>query len=366
MQADSQNEDKKTLDICDFEYELPHHLIAQAPCAVRHQSKLLYLDRKSDALSHHMFSDLANLLNHSDLLVVNDTKVIPARFRATRATGGIVDLLLLKPEADKMGFWQAMVTPIRRLRVGENLSIEGSNRQFSIQIVEIITAEDGHKRLIVYLGSQNDVFELLKDAGQAPLPPYIDRSDESQTSRRADLASYQTIFAAKPGAVAAPTAGLHFSDQVIEKLSVKGINVCRLTLHVGPGTFKPISESIESHHIEAEEYSIPEETVNLINSAKSNGHRVIAVGTTTCRALESAAVKGILQAKEKATTSLYIRPGFSFQIVDGLITNFHLSRSSLLLLVAAFAGHKQLMNAYRIAIEKEYRFFSYGDCMLLL
>jgi S-adenosylmethionine:tRNA ribosyltransferase-isomerase len=370
MKTDERNKDDETLDLADFEYELPQHLIAQAPCPVRHQSKLLQLNRVTKALSHHIFSDLASLLNPSDLLVVNNTKVMPVRFMAKRATGGIIDLLLLKPEAGKEGCWQAMVAPIRRLRIGENLTIQGKSKQFNVKVADIITGEDGHKKLIVCLGSQSEVFELFRDAGRAPLPPYINRAIASTKeicdSGQTDLARYQTIFAAAPGAVAAPTAGLHFSDEVIENLSAKGISVCQLTLHVGPGTFKPINDSIEAHHIEPEEYSIPDETVKLVNSAKSQGRRIIAVGTTTCRALESAATQGILQKRENASTSLYIRPGFSFQIVDGLITNFHLSRSSLLLLVAAFAGHKPLMNAYGSAIENGYRFFSYGDCMLIL
>jgi S-adenosylmethionine:tRNA ribosyltransferase-isomerase len=366
-----------SLDLKDFEYELPAQLIAQEPSSVRHESKLLYLNKATSVVSHHTFGDLADLLEPSDLVVINDTRVIPAKFIARRASGGTVKLLLLRPEVNPQSngnsIWQAMVTPIRRLRVGEILSIHGPRKNFKVLITNIITAEDGHKRLLVNLGTQTDVFELLNDAGQAPLPPYITRADpqtdideNSQSKRENDLERYQTIFASAPGAVAAPTAGLHFSDQLVEKLAAKGVNICRLTLHVGPGTFKPISESIENHHIEAEEYSIPEHTAQLINSAKSQGRRIIAVGTTSCRALESAAANGVLQAKEKESTTLYIRPGFSFQIVDGLITNFHLSRSSLLLLVSAFAGHKALIDAYKIAIDNNYRFFSYGDSMLIL
>ncbi len=320
-----------------------------------------------------MFADLAELLKPSDILVVNNTKVIPAKLTATRETGGSIRLLLLKPLPNQEGHWQAMVTPIRRLRSGENLSIQGNTKQFNVKVTGIITGEDGHKRLVVYLGRQSEVFELLNDAGQAPLPPYISRSDNpdkseliSTSKRQDDLERYQTIFAKAPGAVAAPTAGLHFSDQVMEELKAKDITICQLTLHVGPGTFKPITDSIEKHKIESEEYSINNETASVINSAKSQGRRIIAVGTTSCRALESAAMRGSIQAKEKASTSLYIRPGFDFQIVDGLITNFHLSRSSLLLLVAAFAGHRALMNAYQVAITNNYRFFSYGDSMLIL
>jgi len=365
--------DSQALDLADFEYELPPSLIAQKPCAVRHESRLLYLDKATGLVSHRMFGDLADLLKPSDILVVNDTRVIPAKLTATRSTGGTIKLLLLRPEPDRDGFWQAMVTPIRRLRTGETLLVQGRTEQFHVKVSDVTVGMDGHKRLVVYLGQPKEVFNLLQDAGQAPLPPYITRSfadnknrQNNQLKQEDDLERYQTIFANAPGAVAAPTAGLHFSDLVVTALEKKGITLCRITLHVGPGTFKPISGSIVSHNIEPEEYTIPHATATLINSARSAGRRIIAVGTTTCRALESATVQGVLQSKEKASTSLYIRPGFPFQIVDGLITNFHLSRSSLLVLVSAFAGHTALMNAYKQAIENKYRFFSYGDSMLIL
>lgn len=373
MQIDKNDAKSERLELRDFEYDLPHHLIAQEPCAVRHQSKLLYLNRATGVVLHQNFYDLAALLKPTDLLIINDTRVVPAKLTATRPTGGSIKLLLLRPKTNKEGLWQAMATPIRRLKIGEILKIQGCTKQFNIKVKDIISANDGHKRLVVDLGSQKEVFELLNDAGQAPLPPYISRSDletnngqVKTTERQNDLERYQTIFAKAPGAVAAPTAALHFSDDVLKTLENKGIAIGKLTLHVGPGTFKPISDCIETHNVEPEEYSITEQTAELINTAKSEGRRIIAVGTTTCRALESASYHGIVQANQQAYTSLYIRPGFSFQVIDGLITNFHLSRSSLLLLVAAFAGHKPLMNAYKIAIENNYRFFSYGDAMLVL
>jgi S-adenosylmethionine:tRNA ribosyltransferase-isomerase len=355
------------LALKDFQYELPERLIAQEPTATRDGSRLLQLDRASNAISHHIFSDLIELLKPSDVLVVNDTRVIPARLVAVRKSGGVIKLLLLKPEANAPGVWQAMVSPIKRLRPNETLSVETPAQTWQIKIVDIITGEDGHKRLLVHLGTAGQVFELLRGIGYAPLPPYIARdfSQIEESGRQHDLERYQTVFAQAPGAVAAPTAGLHFSTDLLNRLTEKGVTLCKVTLHVGPGTFKPISDSIESHYIEPEQFSIPAQTAEIINCAKAEGRRVIAVGTTTCRALESATTDGELRAISDGSTSLYIRPGFEFKIIDGLITNFHLSGSSLLLLVAAFVGRDTLMEAYEVAVANEYRFFSYGDAMFI-
>jgi S-adenosylmethionine:tRNA ribosyltransferase-isomerase len=356
------------LQLKDFQYDLPERLIAQHPCVLRDRSRLLHLNRSTKAVSHHVFFDLVDLLNPSDVLVVNDTKVIPARLIATRQSGGTVKLLLVKPEADRPGVWQAMVTPIKRLKPNEILAVETPTKSWQIQIVDIITGEDGHKRLIVQLGTAQEVFELLSQIGYAPLPPYIARdfSQIEEKGRQKDLERYQTVFADSPGAVAAPTAGLHFSQDLLQQLEEKGITLCKVTLHVGPGTFKPIADSIENHYIEPEQFSIPERTANAVNTAKAEGRRIVAVGTTTCRALESAITDRQLSPVHNGSTSLYIRPGYQFKAIDGLITNFHLSGSSLLLLVAAFVGRDALMDAYKAAIANEYRFFSYGDAMLIV
>jgi S-adenosylmethionine:tRNA ribosyltransferase-isomerase len=377
---------EQTLTIEDFAYELPESLIAQEPTEIRHQSRLLKLDRQDHTVSHHSFKDIVEFLKPGDVLVVNDTKVIPARFYVSRKSGGISQILLIKPEAVRPGLWQAMAERIKRLQPGEILTTCGTEKKYQVEVVDIICGADGQKRLIIDLGSHQNTFDLLKEIGFAPLPPYIrrdnpapltDESDPGSSAKEAntssdgkkrgnDLERYQTVFAANPGAVAAPTAGLHFSTEVLQALQAKGVEICKVTLHVGPGTFKPITESIEGHHIESENFWISDETAGMINRAKATSRRVIAVGTTTCRALESSVQDGLVQAVSNRTTTLYIRPGFKFQVVDGLITNFHLSKSSLLVLVAAFAGREAIMNAYRIAIENQYRFYSYGDAMFII
>lgn len=353
----------------DFDYDLPDELIAQKPLDVRHESRLLHVNRQTGALAHHHFSELPNILVPGDVLVVNDTKVLPSRLYAKRDSGGTIRLLLLQPEGTKSTIWQAMVMPIKRIKPGEELTVErtigSTSEPYKIKVVDIVHDHEGYKRLLVDLGNPQDVFSLLTEIGYAPLPPYIHR-DSNRDERVEDLSQYQTVFAKEPGAVAAPTAGMHFTEPVLESLKAKGVLVGTITLHVGPGTFKPIATTVEEHKIEPERYSVPESTVKLVNDALSENRRVIPVGTTALRALESAAKKQRLHAVDSASTSLYIKPGHEFQIAKGLITNFHLSRSSLLVLVCTFAGRDLIMRAYKEAIEKRYRFFSYGDSMLLL
>ncbi len=351
--------------LADFAYDLPSELIAQEPAPVRHESRLLVLDRKEQSIAHNHFADLPGILRKGDLLVVNDTKVIPARVDAFRATGGLVEILLLKPEATKAGLWQAMGTPIKRLKPGEELTVElPDGEKFTIVVKDIVTAADGQKRLLLDFGSGEQVFKLLSAGGSAPLPPYIHRQHDDP-HHASDLNRYQTVFAQAPGAVAAPTAGLHFSDEVLAELESAGIDVCSITLHVGPGTFKPITSSIEDHSIESELFFVSKQTADKVNQALKENRRVIAVGTTACRALETAGATGVLQPVDGTETSLYIRPGFEFKIISGLITNFHLSKSSLLVLVSSFAGRDFIMRAYQEAIDNRYRFFSYGDATLI-
>jgi S-adenosylmethionine:tRNA ribosyltransferase-isomerase len=379
---------EKTLLVEEFAYELPQALIAQEPAQVRDESRLLRLGRRDQAISHYKFRDIVELLQPGDLLVVNDTKVIPARFFASRKSGGILQILLIKPEASKPGQWEAMASRVRRLDLGEVLTTTGTEKKYEVRVVDIISGANAQRRLVVDLGSHQNTFDLLKEIGFAPLPPYIRRDqptppcDESvnledgdcveddplaiEARRISDIERYQTVFAVNPGAVAAPTAGLHFSQDTLDALQERGVEIHKITLHVGPGTFKPITDSIEEHQIEAENFWISEETARAINEAKAESRRIIAVGTTTCRALESSFQNGSLQAAFNQSTSLYIKPGFNFQVIDGLVTNFHLSKSSLLVLVAAFAGRAEIMNAYQIAIEAEYRFYSYGDAMLII
>jgi S-adenosylmethionine:tRNA ribosyltransferase-isomerase len=359
---------QRTFTIEDFEYDLPADLIAQTPCDVRHESRLLLLERASSAIEHRHFADIVEILQEGDLLVVNNTRVIPARLLASRQTGGQVEILLLKAETHRPGLWQALANPLRKLKVGDILQAQspgGLNAQILVE--DIFAGPDGHKRVMISLGSQQTAFELLQDIGNAPLPPYIERRRDQTASMRArDLERYQAIFAAAPGAVAAPTAGLHFSPEVVARLKDRGVGLEEITLHVGPGTFKPISATLDDHAIEAEEYTIKAEAAARINDAKRAGRRVIAVGTTTCRALETAGMDGVVQPVERAQSTLYIRPGFQFRILDGLLTNFHLSRSSLLVLVSAFGGYELVRRAYQDAVDRRYRFFSYGDAMLIL
>ena len=351
----------------DFAYDLPPELIAQKPPKLRHQSRLMCLDRESKQISHERFADLPQLLRAGDVLIVNDTRVIPARLTARRATGGIVDILLLHPDTSQRSraHWLALATPLKRLKQGEELLVELTGASYTITVQEIVFAEDGQKRLLLDLGAPENVYQLLSQVGYAPLPPYIHREHE-ENLRSNDLERYQTVFANRPGAVAAPTAGLHFSDELLSKLQSQGIEIGKVTLHVGTGTFKPITTSLTEHTIESEELSVPLETVELVNKALADNRRIIAVGTTSCRALETAGVSGKLAPITSSTTSLYIQPGYQFKILSGLITNFHLSRSSLLVLVSAFAGHEMVMNAYKEAIAERYRFFSYGDAMLII
>lgn len=348
-----------------FTYQLPPDLIAQEPLAVRHASRLMYVNRGTSQIEHYQFLDLVDLLTPKDVLVLNDTKVIPARLWARRATGGLVEILLLRPHASAANMWRAMATPLRRLKPGDCLVLEPTEPDaIHIRVADIITDDYGHKQLVLDLGLPEDVYKLLSTRGFAPLPPYIQRN-QSEPQRISDLERYQTLFANAPGAVAAPTAGLHFSSDLLNKIEQKGITLARLTLHVGPGTFKPITTSVNNHFVESERYSIPAQTADIINQALAEGRRIIAVGTTSCRALESAGASGLLESQTGSETSLYIKPGHQFRIISGLITNFHLSRSSLLVLVSAFAGYNLTMHAYNTAIESRYRFYSYGDAMFI-
>lgn len=352
----------------DFEYDLPPELIAQEPLAGRDESRLMLVDRGTQRISHHRFRDLPELLRAGDVLVVNDTRVIPARLLLRRATGAHIELLLLRPVTSQPGLWHAMAGGLKKLKEGEALHFEaagaGGSPASPVIVERIVTGPDGQKRLLVNLGSPEAAYGLLAGRGYAPLPPYIRRNGD-QLKRTQDLERYQTVFANAPGAVAAPTAGLHFSDEILASLDRRGVLVCRITLHVGPGTFKPITTSVEDHTIESEPFSVPANTVNVVNSALSEGRRVIAVGTTSCRTIEAAGATGSLTAASDSMTALYIRPGYTFKVTKGLITNFHLSRSSLLVLVSAFAGHELIMRAYQEAIAQRYRFFSYGDAMLI-
>ncbi|HYN20272.1 MAG TPA: tRNA preQ1(34) S-adenosylmethionine ribosyltransferase-isomerase QueA [Thermoanaerobaculia bacterium] len=332
----------------DFEYELPEDRIAQEP-APRGESRLLVLDEQGRD-RHRQVRDLPRVLKPGDLLVLNDTKVIPARLFGHRAGGGQIEILLVEKMADRE--WDALVRPGRRARPGTGLVLDG----LTAEVVD--KQPDGRTRLRF----SEPVEPHLDRLGHIPLPPYIHRPDEE-----ADRDRYQTVFARQPGAIAAPTAGLHFTADLLEEIVVAGIGIAKVTLHVGIGTFKPVkAERIEEHRMESERYEISEEAAEAVRRTRASGGRIVAIGTTVVRTLESAALAGGGKVRPGAgSTDLFITPGFSFQVVDILLTNFHLPRSTLLMLVSAFAGRERVLAGYEEAIREGYRFYSYGDAMLL-
>lgn len=355
------------MDLTDYSYILPVELIACEPIIPQDRCKLMVLDKKNQTIDHSIFFNLPNILQNTDVLVVNNTKVLPVRLLTKRESGGLVELLLIKPVADNVSNWIALAKPVRRLKVGEDLLLTNeieNGQMWKLKVMEVFTSAEGYRRIILNLGPVDKLYINLQKYGFAPLPPYINQ--DVDRSRIKDLHDYQTIFAKADGAIAAPTAGLHFTHELMLALRNKGIKILEVTLHVGPGTFKPITSDVNSHVVESEEFSIDEATAQELNTAKQMGKRIIAVGTTTVRALESAYENGKVQAVSQAQTSLYIKPGYRFKVTNGLITNFHLSQSSLLLLVAAMAGPLFIKKAYGLAVENKYRFYSYGDSMLIL
>ena len=333
-------------------YHLPPELIAQYPKDKRSTSRLLYLNKNTGDISHHKFTDILKLLKPSDVLVLNRTRVIPARLLGKKSTGAKVEIFLLNQKTDKT--WECLVKPGRKLKVGTEVEF---SQDLSGKI--IACTEDGERLVEFYW--EGDFWEILEKTGRTPLPPYIKRE-----SIEKDKETYQTVYAHERGSVAAPTAGLHFTRELLNKLEQKGIEILEVLLHVGLGTFQMVkTENIDEHKMHSEFCRITEETAEKINKAKSQGRRIVAVGTTSTRTLESFAENGILTSGAH-WTDIFIYPGKKLQITDGLITNFHLPYSTLLMLVSAIAGYENIMNAYKIAVEKKYRFFSYGDAMLII
>ena len=350
------------MKVSGFDYDLPPELIAQEPAANRDDARMMVLDRAARTIAHRRFSDLPACLRPRDLLVVNDTRVIPARVfgrKAKAGTGGRVEFLLLEETAP--GVWDALMRARRRPKPGEQVVLDGD------LAVATLLAEGELGRVTVRLESRIPWLEVLERIGQTPLPPYIRRKEAGPELRAADQIRYQTIFAREPGAVAAPTAGLHFTPTVLERLAAQGIGHAAVTLHVGLGTFRPVSaEHVEEHRMETERWRIPADTAGKIAAAKAVGGRVVAVGTTSVRTLESAAARPEGFGAGQGRTELFIHPPYEFKVVDALVTNFHLPKSTLIMLVGAFAGHDFVLDAYREAIRERYRFYSYGDCMLIL
>ena len=336
----------------DFWYHLPEELIAQTPLEQRDASRLLALDRESGRVEHKHFYDILDYLNPGDCLVMNNSRVLPARLLGNRPTGGAVELLLLKDLGDKK--WECLAKPGRKLLVGQEVVFGDGN--LTATVVEV--KEDGNR--IVEFHYDGIFLEVLEQLGKMPLPPYI--KEELQDSER-----YQTVYSREIGSAAAPTAGLHFTTDLLDKIRQKGVNTAFVTLHVGLGTFRPVkAEDILDHHMHAELCMITRETAELLNETKRNGGRIICVGTTSCRTLESLVnADGTFEEKSK-WTEIFIYPGYTFKAMDGLITNFHLPESTLVMLVSAFAGRENVLNAYEQAVNEKYRFFSFGDAMCIL
>ena len=339
------------MKVTDFDYNLPEELIAQVPIKNRDESKLMVLDKETGSIEHKQFKDIIEYLNPGDCLVRNNTKVIPARLYGKKETGANVEFVLLKNfEGD---IWEAMVRPGNKLHEGAKVIFGDGLLRAEI----LSTLEDGTREVKFYY---DGIFnEILDKIGLMPLPPYIHES-------LSDNDRYQTVYAKYEGSAAAPTAGLHFTPELLKRIEEKGIKIANVTLHVGIGTFRPVKEeNVEEHHMHTEHYYIKEEDAEKINSAKSSGHKVIAVGTTSCRTLETIAdEKGFVKACE-GDTGIYIYPGYKFKCLDGLITNFHLPQSTLLMLVSALAGREHILNAYNEAVKEKYRFFSFGDAMFI-
>ena len=336
----------------DFYYELPEELIAQDPLEDRSSSRLLVLDKESGAVSHHVFKDVIDYLNEGDCLVINDTKVLPARLIGAKVgTDAKIEVLLLKRKENNI--WETLVKPGKKAKIGTKISF--GDGLLMGEVVDIV--EEGN-RLIQF--TYEGIFEeILDQLGQMPLPPYI-------THHLEDKNRYQTVYAEHTGSAAAPTAGLHFTPELLEKIEKKGVDIARVTLHVGLGTFRPVKvDEITDHHMHSEFFQIEEEAATKINRAKDTGKKVISVGTTSCRTVESAADEtGHLKACS-GWTEIFIYPGYQFKVLDSLITNFHLPESTLVMLVSALAGREHVLAAYEEAVKERYRFFSFGDAMLI-
>ncbi|MCH2205252.1 MAG: tRNA preQ1(34) S-adenosylmethionine ribosyltransferase-isomerase QueA [Lentisphaerales bacterium] len=342
------------MHISDYDYHLPEELVARHPAAKRDESRMLQLDRLTGALTPQVFSDIADIIQPGDALVLNNTKVIPARIFGKRIPSeGKVEALLIEERGP--GLWQAMLKPGKRMKPGGEVQINGVDHKFTVQ-----TRLDNGTFEILF--DTEHVLPLLEECGKLPLPPYMNREMELDDTDR-----YQTVFAKEQGAVAAPTAGLHFTEELLGGLKEKGVNIAYLTLHVGPGTFLPVSvDDITEHKMHSETYELPQETVDTLKQTKTSGGRIFVIGTTCVRVLESCWDEKEFLIAGKGRTDIFLYPPYKPKVADALLTNFHLPKSTLLMLVSCFAGRENIFKAYEYAIEEKFRFYSYGDCMLLL
>lgn len=336
----------------DFYYDLPQELIAQTPIEPRDASRLMVLNKETGAIEHRIFRDLTEYLTDKDCLILNNTRVIPARIYGTKMeTGAYVEFLLLTQKENDV--WECLCKPGKRAKIGTKFDFGDGKLQGEVIDVQ----EDGNR--IVRFTCDGNIFAVLDEIGQMPLPPYIKEKLENKER-------YQTVYSKELGSAAAPTAGLHFTPEMLEKIKAMGVKIGYVTLHVGLGTFRPVKvDDVTKHKMHTEHYHMPPETAKLINETKKNGGRVIAVGTTSCRTIESVAAKNGCICEDDDNTSIFIYPGFEFKCMDALITNFHLPESTLIMLVSAFAGFDNIMNAYNNAVKEKYRFFSFGDAMFI-
>ncbi len=340
------------MKVTDFNYDLPEELIAQTPIKDRDRSRLLKLNKQTGEYEHGTFCDILDYMDEGDVLVLNNSKVIPSRiFGVKENTGAVVEFMLLSQKEGDV--WESLVKPGKKARIGDKF-VFGEGR-LKGEVVDII--EEGI-RLVKF--TYDGVFlEILDEIGNMPLPPYIHEKLE-------DKDRYQTVYAVDPGSAAAPTAGLHFTKELLEKVEKKGVKICYVTLHVGLGTFRPVKEeNVEEHPMHSEWYSVSKDVADTVNDAKMNGHKVISVGTTSCRTLEAATDDNGILRSGSASTNIFIYPGYKFKSVDRLITNFHLPESTLIMLVSALAGRENILRAYNEAVKEKYRFFSFGDAMIL-
>lgn len=339
-----------------FYYDLPEELIAQKPIEPRDASRLMVIDKITGNINHDKFYNIIDYLNSGDCLVLNNSKVLPARIYGVNiSTGAVVEFLLLKQK--ESGVWETLVKPGKKAKIGFNFIFGDKNETFlEAEIIDILP--DGNR--IIEFKDKINFFSKLEKIGQMPLPPYIKEKLLNQSR-------YQTVYAKDLGSAAAPTAGLHFTTDLLEKIRKKGVKIAFVTLHVGLGTFRPVKDDdITNHKMHSEYFVLPQETADLINETKKNGGKIISVGTTSCRVLESVYQKFQKIAPYEGQTDIFIKPGYKFGVIDGLITNFHLPESTLIMLVSAFAGYENTMNFYKVAVENKYRFFSFGDAMIII
>ncbi len=344
------------MKLSDFDYNLDESLISQLPSQKRENSRLMHLCSKAQTIEHKHFYDIVDLLDENDFLVLNDTKVFPARVFAQKKTGANIEIFLLKELEPKV--WEVLLKPAKRVKIGDELFVGGKLK------AKLLEKDDESCK--VELSYEGNIYEVLDEIGQMPLPPYIERRLSNDDLKKLDYERYQTVFANKAGSVAAPTAGLHFTKEILKKLEEKGVDCAYLTLQVGLGTFRPVkTENILEHKMHSEEFEITQDAADKINNAITQGKNIVCVGTTSVRTLETAVAQfGEIKAC-RSHSELFIYPGYEFKIVNKILTNFHLPKSTLLMLVSAFAGKDFIFKAYKTAIAEKYRFFSYGDCMLI-